>query len=155
MARSDTGRFEATIQPLLRPLAQLTRFTERFSVIASRETRENGLVRAWAKRAAVRNLDAMAERLWKIAEQFDHLGATLEAVFVRQLSAVAFGEQPTFRQTEQCVKRLLVRPGRKERLVGRDQGHAFVVREVDQHGRATALCRCPVSLQFHIEPVAE
>src|SRR6185312_12177780 len=96
VTRRDAGGFETALEALLCALAQLACFIERPAVLAGREARQNRLVRTRAEGAALRNFHAMSQRLRHVAEQLGHLGAALETVLRRQLTAVAFCEQPAF-----------------------------------------------------------
>ena len=108
-----------------------------------------------AEGAALRDLDGRGERFRQIGKQFDHLRPALEAVLGCQLPTVAFGKQTAFGNADQRVVRFVVLRGRKVRLVGGDQRHAFAVGEIDQHRFTTAFGPCAVTLQLDVEAVAE
>ena len=155
VTRGDAGSLETALEPLLCAFTQLACFIEFPAVLAGREARKNRLVRARAEGAPLRDFHGMSQRLRHVAEQLGHLGAALETVLGRQLTPVAFCEQPAFGNADQRIVCFVVLHSRKIRLVGGDQRHAFGVGKIDQRGLTAALGRGAVALQFDVEPVAE
>ncbi len=103
----------------------------------------------------MRDLDRRGQSLRQVGEQRRHLGAALEVMLGRELAAVGLGNDAALRDGDQGVMGVVVVAPGEVRLVGGDERNVAGVGELDQRAFGGLLVRRAVTLQLHVEAVAE
>ncbi|MND79279.1 hypothetical protein D3C80_710120 [compost metagenome] len=152
LGRGGRDLLQAGLQPLTRLVRQFVGFRAAGARVEARQDRRP---RRHQEGATAGDVDGVVAGLGQVREQVAHGGCGLEPVLAGDAAAVFLTGKGAVGDAQQGVMRLRLRRLGVVDVVGGDQGHVVGVGPFDQPRLGHRFLRQAVTLQLHVETVAE